>query len=708
MEKINFGYSLKNIPTPDETSYKLKLVDKIENVIKRIRWKAHFFIKGTDDEPTRNEHFGFKSRHYPPQCIELHEFEKDLLNVIKSIKFRKLNNAFQLKLKSDITKIKESNNVLVFADKTNNIYEMNSQEHDKFFKDNITKTYKKAPVKLEQSINLEAKNVAKKLNIDDRVEYLAKRQAFITLKDHKENFLSNPSCRLLNPTKSELGKVSKNILEKINKIIKDALNLNQWKNTKEVIEWFNNIPDKPNCAFIQVDIKEFYPSITEKILDNAISFSNQLTNITEDELRIVRHCRKSLLFNANEAWKKKSSLSCFDVTMGSFDGAEVCELVGLHILSLISNRIPKENVGLYRDDSLILLRNANGRQTEQARKDIIKIFKDVGFQLEIETNLKVVNFLDVTFNLPKNSFRPYKKPNDELLYIHTSSNHPPQIIKQLPDSISERLSKNSSDEKIFNSTKNEYEEALRKNGYSAKLEFKNQQTNTDTRNQNRKRNIIWFNPPYSNAVSTNVAQKFLHLIDKHFTRENKLHKIFNRNTVKVSYSCTENVAQIIKAHNKNITSVNNEASLECNCRKKPECPLEGKCRTKNVIYKCVVTASNKPDKVYIGLSEPEWKKRFYNHRQSFNNKKYSGSTTLSSYVWDIKNKDNETPTLKWSILKCVPGYSNVSKKCLLCLHEKLLIITYPNQNELLNKRSELISKCRHENKFMLVNYNTND
>ena len=75
------------------------------------------------------------------------------------------------------------------------------------------------------------------------------------------------------------------------------------------------------------------------------------------------------------------------------------------------------------------------------------------------TNLKEVNFLDVTFNITNGAFRPYKKANDKLLYIRTSSNHPPQIIKQLPNAINERLSYNSSDEAVFNSTKVEYEDA---------------------------------------------------------------------------------------------------------------------------------------------------------------------------------------------------------------------------------------------------------
>ena len=178
-----------------------------------------------------------------------------------------------------------------------------------------------------------------------------------------------------------------------------------------------------------------------------------------------------MLFYKNEAWKKKTSQSCFDVTMGSNDGAEVCELVGLYILSLLSNSIDPNIVGLYRDDGLILLRNVNGQQTDKQRKNIIKIFKSIGFKIEIITNLTEVNFLDVTFNLLNGTYRPYKKPNDNLIYVHTSSNHPPQVLKQLPDSICDRLSRNSTNEEIFNSVKNEYEEALKKCGYDTKLKY---------------------------------------------------------------------------------------------------------------------------------------------------------------------------------------------------------------------------------------------
>ena len=107
------------------------------------------------------------------------------------------------------------------------------------------------------------------------------------------------------------------------------------------------------------------------------------------------------------------------------------------------------------------------------RKTIIKIFKDIGFSIDIQTNLKEVDFLDVTLNLQNGTHHPYKKPNDKLLYIHSLSNHTPQIIKQLSNSISERLSKNSSNLEIFNTTKVEYEDALNKSGYNVDLKYTN-------------------------------------------------------------------------------------------------------------------------------------------------------------------------------------------------------------------------------------------
>ena len=120
---------------------------------------------------------------------------------------------------------------------------------------------------------------------------------------------------------------------------------------------------------------------------------------------------------------------------------------------------------------------------------------------------------------------------------------------------------------MFNLTKEEYETALKNSDHSTSLKYTARPTK---KKRNRKRIIIWSNAPYSRNVSTNIGfgKKFLHLVDKHFPCSNKLHKIFNRNTIKVSYSCTDNMAKIIKIHNKKVTSKVAPTSPKCNCRKR--------------------------------------------------------------------------------------------------------------------------------------------
>jgi len=393
--------------------------------------------------------------------------------------------------------------------------------------------------------------------------------------------------------------------------------------------------------------------------------------------------------------------------MGSYDGAEICELIGLLILNNLSNLVAKNDVGLYRDDGLIVVRNKRGRSTDKLRKEIVQSFKSIDLQIEIVTGLPSVDFLDVTLNLKNDTFKPFKKPNDSLLYVHASSNHPPQVLKQLPTSIAERLSNNSSNQTVFNSSKTCYEEALKKSGYPD-TELKYSKRTTPKEKRNRHRNVIWFNPPFSKNVSTNVARKFLALINKHFSKRIHLKKLFNKNNIKVSYSCTENIGTFIKKHNAKISSQTREDTPSCNCRIKNECPLNGDCQKSSVIYKCIISVPNFPTKVYIGLTEKKFKVRWNSHKLSLANEKYKNSTSLSSYVWDLKEKNNVTPTLKWSIIKHAKSYTSNARNCSLCLQEKFEILFYPSKEELLNKRSELITKCRHMNKFMLANYKSKD
>ena len=223
--------------------------------------------------------------------------------------------------------------------------------------------------------------------------------AFITLKDHKPNFNTNPKCRLINPSKSELGKISKFLIEKVNTIIRDKSLVNQWRDIDTVINWFKNIDNKNNCIFMQFDIEESYPSVSKALLMKAIDHAQSFVTINKEEVKTIMHSRESLLFNNTSVWIKREGDPDFDVTMGRFDGAEICELVGVYIHNVLGEKYGKERVGLYRDNGLAYFENISGPQAEKIRKNVIRIFKQE-FDLNItsETNLKIVNFLDVTLN----------------------------------------------------------------------------------------------------------------------------------------------------------------------------------------------------------------------------------------------------------------------------------------------------------------------
>jgi len=216
MERINYNYSLKNIPIQSKNSYTKSMINKTESLVKRMRWKAFFHDNPTPDTNQQRNNFGFPSEKSPPQNKDLIPFENDMYNLIKYTQFKRpQTNQFQQTLKRDIRELSCSEKIFVPADKTTNIYKLSSVQYQKLLTDNITATYKKSSDSTKNSIDLEAKNIAGKLKIADRVESFARREAFITLKDHKDNFANNPKCRLINPAKSEIGLISKQHLEKI-------------------------------------------------------------------------------------------------------------------------------------------------------------------------------------------------------------------------------------------------------------------------------------------------------------------------------------------------------------------------------------------------------------------------------------------------------------------------------------------------------------
>ena len=166
-------------------------------------------------------------------------------------------------------------------------YAMSPGKYKELMKKNIEKEYKKAPDDSLNTINAQSKYIAANLRLDDRIESLASKNSFISLKDHKENLSNDPTCRLINPSKSEIGKVSKQILDRINKVIATKTGVKQWKNTKATLDWFRAIPNKKQCSFISFDVVNFYPSISHDLLSKALKFADAFTDITDEEKEII-------------------------------------------------------------------------------------------------------------------------------------------------------------------------------------------------------------------------------------------------------------------------------------------------------------------------------------------------------------------------------------------------------------------------------------
>ena len=282
--------------------------------------------------------------------------------------------------------------------------------------------------------------------------------------------------------------------------------------------------------------------------------------------------------------------------MGSWDGAEVADLVGLFLLSQLEDL--HLNIGLYRDDGLAVC-NLSERQAELTKKRLCRIFKENGLNITAEANKKNVNFLDVNLDLNTGLYRPYIKPNDVPTYVHKDSNHPKAILENIPHSVNRRLSAISSNSDVFKQAIPPYQEALNRSGYNYTLHFDPPAPTGGSKN--RSRNITYFNPPFSKNVETNIGKHFLRLIDQMFPMGHRLRKIINRNTVKISYRCMGNVKQKISNHNFQVKKTEEERQLNhgCNCTQViGPCPLGGNCLVNSVIYGAEVTDSQSKTEPY--------------------------------------------------------------------------------------------------------------
>ena len=722
---------MKNIPIPTRFEYQKMMALKVESFIRRLRWKMIFIKPSKEDLNTTfvgpETTYGFRSEAKPRFVPELADFEEDLYDLLRKIEYTSApSSQMQKDLRKTISDLKGMDSVIVSADKSRNLYVMEPSEYRKAVTENVTMDYRKSTVQAVKEVNNKSAEIANKLKLADRMEVHTKAECFLTLKDHKRSFPSKLECRLINPAKHSVGRVSKVILEQINTEVRDKSGLLQWRSTDQVLDWFNKVKNSRGLRFFKFDVVQFYPSIKPELLRRSIEFARKFTFISDDDINIVMNARKSFLYFNGDPWVKTSAPS-FDVPMGAWDGAECCELVGLYLLDMMTKELfHKGRVGLYRDDGLSVVKGSKSEANNLGKK-VIKLFKEVGLDITLEINLDSTDFLDVHMNLKDGTHRAFHKPNSTPIYIDVGSNHPEIIKKRLPGMIGKRLSKLCSTKESFDQEKVLYQEALKKSGHKEELQYIPAAAAATKRRRQRK--VIYFNPPFNLETKTCVLKEFLKLIDKHFDRSHPWRRYINRHTVKASYCCTRNMAVHISSHNKKVLSKLDENRNEdagCNCQSEktklkrvrdnlniaeneppPDwfiggCPLEGKCLTSSLVYKATVkSVSGEMD--YYGLTSNTFKERYNGHTTSFRNLRKPESeakkTTLTSYIQKLEQK-KEKYSIKWAIQKRAFSYKPGSSFCGLCLTEKTEILL-ADPKRTLNKRNELLEKCRHRAKFKL-------
>ena len=172
-----------------------------------------------------------------------------------------------------------------------------------------------------------------------------------------------------------------------------------------------------------------------------------------------------------------------------------------------------------------------------------------------------------------------------------------------------------------------------------------QNKNGKNDNKQRKRKIRWYNPPYPANIKTNIGKTFLNLIKKHFPIANILHKIFDKNTLKISYSHMSNISWIISGHNKNLLNPT-VTQYGCNCRIKENFPFQNHCRIPNIIYRTDVQCeANKGYKSCFRIAQTPFKERFRNHNRLFNHNQYIKSTELSRCIWSLKDEGTTSTSI---------------------------------------------------------------
>ena len=259
---FNLQYSLKCIPICSDTEYQDLFVARLSQFVRNVRWRAWHALcpdaKGIDKET-----FGFKSRRAPPTYNEgnygeewesLKEFELRLYDMLRQIRFAPYSNELQKTLQTDLARLKKVPNLIIHADKTRNAYEVTKEQYDKLMVESITKDYQKVNHTAVDNANHTSAVIAQKYGLADRMMSYREVPANGTLKDHKDSFPDRLEIRLLNGAKSDMGVISKILVQRINKKVMAATGLSLWRDNTATLKWFDGLADKHQLKFIVFDI----------------------------------------------------------------------------------------------------------------------------------------------------------------------------------------------------------------------------------------------------------------------------------------------------------------------------------------------------------------------------------------------------------------------------------------------------------------------
>ena len=172
----------------------------------------------------------------------------------------------------------------------------------------------------------------------------------------------------------------------------------------------------------------------------------------------------------------------------------------------------------------------------------------------------------------------------------------------------------------------------------------------------------------------------------------------------MSYRCTPNLARKISGHNSKILKAyeNGEGPLvekDCNCRKANECPVEGKCLQKGVVYQATLRRGDGVIDTYIGLTSTSFKERWRNHKSNFKTRNPKNATALSKHVWRLQDSGIGYE-ISWKLVSRAKPFNHVTGVCHLCNREKYFIIFKPEMASL-NERNEIAGPCLHKHSNLL-------